>query len=111
MGLDFLYISSTIEFAMLFILALIGKIGSKLSRAKNNQILKWSFIIISLLGFYFSSIPRFVLTFYLFFIEDYTINIGGFNTIPKINIHVFILLIISITLFLISKYIWNKKTT
>ncbi|MDB4089055.1 hypothetical protein N9544_05450 [Flavobacteriales bacterium] len=110
MGLDFLYISSTIEFLMLFILVFVGKIGCKLSKSKNKKLLKWSFIFISLLGFYLSSIPRFVLTFYLFFVQDYTINFGGFNTIPQINIPLFVLMVITIITFLVSKFIWNKKT-
>jgi hypothetical protein len=74
-----------------------------------SEILKSLNIASSLFGVLLSWIPTSLISAYYFYYKDYMMNIGGYNNGLQINQPYIFLIIIPITTFLISKFVWNKN--
>jgi hypothetical protein len=67
--------------------------------------------ITSVLGVLVSVFIPLLIGFYLFYVKDWMMNIGGdLNKLTFHNWKLYALLIVPIITLLISKFVWNKKT-
>lgn len=66
-------------------------------------------ILSSLAGVLLSWIPISLMAVYYFYFKDWAMNIGGYKNVTVFFQPYFLLILIPITTFLISKFIWNKN--
>ena len=111
--LNFAYQTITFNYVFLIILFFLNKFAFNLCIKNQNQIgskvLKSLNIIASFIGILSSWIPSLMMAAYYFYIKDWMINIGGHNNGLAINQPYVLLILVPITTFLISRFVWNKN--
>lgn len=113
LGAQFTFISVTFNYLFLIILFSLNKVAYKLclknKNEKGSEILKSLNIASSFNGVLSSWIIISLISAYYTYVKGWMMNIGGHNNGLVINKPYILLILIPITTFLISKFVWNKN--